>query len=213
MEKDFDFIDTIIRVFKSIGVKKLSEAQLALLKQDEELVMERCGKMNKAYHDREDKFQENHDNKCPNCHATKENIVDKIREVHGSGSGEVSGNLFGVYGSSSMKMDTDGVNHCNKCGNEWKKYKKDYKWTSEILKDGLKYTANLIKKPEEYKWAKDFARIFDDCYAETIIKFCKENSFSIYSDIAETLCFSNLKLHFKSIWDDPNIKKNLEKLT
>jgi DNA-directed RNA polymerase subunit M/transcription elongation factor TFIIS len=213
----FEFLNDIFSFFKTKVIKKLSPEQIALLTADEELVMERCGNINKTYHERENRLQENHDSKCPNCHTTKENIVNKIREVHGEGEvdGDFSSNLFFGSGSvhGSMKIDTDEVNHCNKCGNEWKKYNKDHQWISDVLKDGLTYTADLIKKPEDYKWAKDFARIFDDCYAETIIKFCKENSFSLYSDVPEILCFSNLKSHFKSIWDDPNIKKNLQKLT
>ncbi len=210
MKKDFDIIDRIVRFFGGIGLKKLSPEQIALIDADVVIVNERCKKIADARNESEDKWQKNSDEKCPNCDAKKDSIVNKIRQVQGSGSGNVGGNLFGVYGSSSISIDTASVNHCNSCGNEWKKFKKDFKSTREVVQDGIKYTARLIQDPVEYKWAKDFARIFDGCYVETILRFAKENEYSLYTDDKETLCFTTLQNYFKSVWDDPNIKRELK---
>jgi len=213
-DKNLSFIDQIINVFsvigKSIGVKKLSPEQIKLIDADVAIVNERCKKISDDYYQSEERLQKFNDEKCPNCGATRSDIVNKIREVHGSGEGHVSGNLFGVYGSSSMSIGTAGVNHCNKCGNEWKKYKKDFKSTREVVEKGLRYVARLIQDPVEYKWAHSYVSIFDGCYVETILRFKEEHQYGMYSDDDETLCFSELKDYFKSVWDDPNIKKEIK---
>lgn len=54
---------------------------------------------------------------CPKCTAGREGIVDKIRRV----KGEVDGDFFVGFGSVRGGTDTGSVNHCNHCGNEWKK--------------------------------------------------------------------------------------------
>lgn len=190
-------------------------AQLVLLAEDEELVWKRTKEAADIEWDCEYKRQQVSNGTCPNYHA-KENIVNKIREVHGNGNvdGNVSGNLFGVYGSvhGSIKIDTDGVNHCNSCGNEWKKYKTDFVYKSDIMEKGLKYLANIIKDPVEYVWAKHFIKIFDGCYAETIVNLFEKNPSGLYSDTGEYLNIAQLKRFYKSIWDDPNIKRELQNL-
>jgi hypothetical protein len=215
----FEFINDIIDFFTTLGkrvVKTLSPEQTALLAADLEAFNKRCKEIADAHYEREERYQNSSDNTCPNCLAKKGDIVNKIRQVQGNGSvdGSFSSSLF--YGSGSvhgsMKIDTFGVNHCNACGNEWKKYNKDFKSTRQVAQDGVKYVSRLIQDPEEYKWAKDLAKVFEGCYVETILQFAEENRYSLYSSDEEVLCFSKLNEYFKSIWDDPNNKKELKHL-
>ena len=69
-----------------------------------------------------------------------------------------------------------------------------------------------MKDFEEYKWGKDFTKIFDGCYLETILKFAEENDYSLYDGDREMLCTSKLKYYYKSLWDDPNEKRVLLRL-
>ena len=211
-----EFINDIFGFFKTKVIKKLSPEQNVMLIADMKAVNERCKEVAHAHYVREDEWQERNDNTCPKCNAKKGEIVNKIRQVQGGGSvdGSFSSSLF--YGSGSvhgsMKIDTFGVNHCNNCGNEWKKYNKDFKSTREVLEDGLKYTANLMIDPVEYKWAVSYVKIFEGCYVETILKFVEENQYGLYDSTKEELCFSKLNKYFKSVWDDPNTEKVLLKL-
>jgi len=210
----FEFINDTIEFFALIGKtlrgkNKLSPEQIVLIDADVVVVNDRCQKVADANNDNEEKQQKNSDEICPNCKATKSDIVNKIREVHGSGEGHVEGNLFGVYGSSSMSIGTDGVNHCNKCGNEWKKFKKRFHSIREIIQDNTHYTARFIQDPVKNKWAKSFAKIFEGCYVETILRFAKENHSGLWSNDEEILCFNTLNKYFKSVWDNPNVKKEL----
>lgn len=70
---------------------------------------------------------------CPRCRS--KDVVDKIARVQGHG--EVHGDFslgFGyVHGYSNT--DTNGVNNCNKCGHQWKKYERNYESRDSILKD------------------------------------------------------------------------------
>lgn len=196
-------------------VNNPTATQLVLLAEDEELVWKRAKEAADIEWNEEYNRQQKSDGTCPNCHATSD-IVNKIKEVYGSGNvdGDVSGNLFGVYGSThgSMRIDTNGVNHCNKCGNEWKKYKTNYVYKSDIMEKGLRYLANIIQDPIEYVWAKRFIKIFDGCYVETIVSLFKKNPTGLYSDTGEYLNTTKLKCYYKSIWDDLNIKRELQKL-
>jgi DNA-directed RNA polymerase subunit M/transcription elongation factor TFIIS len=212
----FEFLSDIFSLFKTKVIKKLSPEQITLLAADVEVVNERCKEIAHVHYEREEKWQESHDNTCPNCSAKKGEIVNKIRQVQGGGSvdGSFSSGLF--YGSGSvhgsMKIDTFGVNHCNNCGNEWKKYNKDFKSTREVAEDGIKYVSRLIQDPVEYKWAKDLVKVFEGCYVETILQFAEKNQYSLYSDDKETLCFTKLHDYYKSVWDDPNIKREFKPL-
>jgi hypothetical protein len=216
----FEFLSDILSFFGSIGKsvlpKKLSPEQITLLAADEALVIQRAKEIADAHYKRENEWEERHNNTCPNCSAKKGEIVNKIRQVQGGGSvdGSFSSGLF--YGSGSvhgsMKIDTFGVNHCNSCGNEWKKYNKDFLSSNQPPRDGVKYVARVIKDPVEYKWAVSYIKVFEGCYVETILKYAEENRYGLMDDDIEVLNFDTLNKYFKSIWDDPNVPKTLLKL-
>src|SRR5690554_6144906 len=72
----------------------------------------------KQFQDEEYERKERYNGKCPNCGSDKD-IVDKMQRVHGKTRGS-----FHVLGGSVYGwVDTDGVNHCNACGHQWKKAK------------------------------------------------------------------------------------------
>ena len=155
---------------------------------------------------KESKYQEKNDGKCPNCGATK--IVNKIARTQGSGS--VSGSFslgFGsVYGSSSS--DTNEVNHCNGCGNQWKKYKPNYKWSNDIYKEWMK---NIIDYNEGnvWNWVEKTMKLLEenDPYAETMYKILNEISYDLYR--SDDLTLSRLRKLYKSVYDK---EENYEKI-
>lgn len=74
----------------------------------------------KQLRDKQYEEQQKHNNICPNCRSEKDKIVNKIQRVHGETRGS-----FHIIGGGSVYgwVDTDGVNHCNNCGNQWIKHK------------------------------------------------------------------------------------------
>jgi len=81
--------------------------------------------------------------KCPKCGSTFVN--DRIKRQQGKIDGSSSGAFFfgtgGFNSSLHGELDTNEVNKCNDCKNEWKKEK--YKWrsTSKIAQDHIRQLA------------------------------------------------------------------------
>src|SRR5262245_34349667 len=117
------------------------------------------------YSEDESTYKNNTDNKCPNCGGKK--IVNKIARVEGRGS--VSGSFFlgggSLYGSS--RTDTNGVNHCNDCGNQWKKYERNFKWTDDFIADWIN-DLNAVKEGKVIYDEKEVLSLLKDIPAESI---------------------------------------------
>lgn len=198
-----------IRKFLHYPAKKQKELLIA----DSANVLKNCNKIAMAERDDMRISQEKHDGICPNCKAGKadnnNNIVNNIRKVHGNG--HVGGNLFGVSGS--MLIDTDVVNHCNVCGNEWEKFRTKNISETHILRVCLNYLATIIKDPNEkkFEWKVEAIQVFNDCYAETIYYHCRHEKNFLYISTPSQLKLSRLRRYYKSIFD-PDNKKKLEKL-
>jgi hypothetical protein len=180
-----------------------SAAQKALLEEDKKNVLSKCNVIaNKEWADQKEN-QESHDNVCPNCRTGKQDIVNKIRNTHGKG--DVSGSFRLGFGdiSGHMEIDTDDVNHCNKCGNEWKKFKTKFVSTSDIVRVALKYLGDMLDNPKEkeYSWKVETVRVFENCYAETIFLLRKEHDAYLFSNQREQLTNSNLRQRYKSVFD------------
>lgn len=187
-----------------------SKAQEKLYKDDMERVKTICSKIADRKNTEKRSAQSNADGTCPHCGARKD-IVNKIRRVEGSG--HVGGNLFGVSGSISI--DTNDVNHCNSCGNEWKKYKFDYKWNADVFTEALNYLGDLFEdyeKESKFSWKIDAVRIFEGCYAETIYWLADECSYKLYHSTQEYLTMSTLRRYYKSVFDTPENMEKLQKL-
>lgn len=143
----------------------------------------------------------NVNSKCPLCGNKK--VVDKISQVvgHGSVSGSFVWGSGGVYGSSNT--DTLEVNHCSSCGHQWKKYKTQYKWKSDVIKDYLNHTFEYIKD-EKSVWdfyKRDFEKL-KPYFAETIYKLLAMHGGDCLSSTKEGLTLELLREKFVSIFDE-----------
>lgn len=94
-----------------------------------EWLTDQIGALEKKYQevydsvDREENYSiSRHNGSCPKCDALSKDIVDKIGMVRG----EVDGDFFLGSGSIEGETNTESVNHCNKCGHEWKKEETDW---------------------------------------------------------------------------------------
>jgi len=83
-------------------------------------------------------------NTCPKCGAESESIVNKIRQV----KGEIDGDFIFGFGSVDGEIDTESVNHCNKCGNEWEKQEMS-------RSDAREATMSQILRPMYYFFSTD----------------------------------------------------------
>lgn len=101
-------------------------------------------------------------NTCPNCGATGVAVVNRIKDIEGSGkiSGHLSGynnTFFGTGGGSirgsingSSEIHTDPVRHCTKCTNEWKAEKSSYHGSSEYLEHFVHRMIWIVQEPEKF---------------------------------------------------------------
>lgn len=198
-----------------MGLRKIfnipTKEQKDLISVNIDRIHNRCEEL--ANEERKDQreFVERRDGICPNphCMATGENIVDKIADVGGKGS--VSGSFALGFGSVSggMSINTGAINHCNKCGNEWAKAKIKSISRTDIVRVALKYLSEVLKDREQKKfdWKMEAIKSFDDCSAESIRFFYKQNEAYTYSKLR----LSKLRLYYPSVYDGKN-KKKLEKL-
>lgn len=164
-------------------------------KKEAALITEGCDKLiamaeeksSKHYTDESNKQKEKNGT-CPNC--GDKTIVNKISRVEGSGyvSGSFAYGFGSIYGSS--KIDTNEVNHCNKCGNQWKKYDINYKWTDDIIADWL----------NKYTFGDKTLKLLKDIPAESIWEEGKRVSEKCYYSTRENLSLSFLRTKFKSVY-------------
>lgn len=141
---------------------------------------------------------------CPNCNSTT--VVNKISRVQGSGNISGSFSLFGggLYGSGSI--DTNEVNHCNSCGNEWKKYKWNITTTNELIYNWLNHINDYYKTNDEWlrKHYKETIQILKDIPAESLYIWFDEHSYSssLYYSTKENLSLKIIRKYFKSVYDN-----------
>ncbi len=185
-----------------------TKSQQALIDADVQNIMNKCDVIATSEFKDLKMAQESHDGCCPNCRARKEDIVNKIRQVQGKG--EVHGSFSFGFGdvSGSMNVDTNEINHCNKCGNEWKKFKIKYISKTDIVRVALNYLAEIISDPaiNNKSWKTDAIKVFDGCSAESITQIIKSIK-DIRMSTESTLTTRCLRRYFKSVYDGENKKK------
>jgi len=119
----------IIRKFLNLPNRDQSK----ILSDGREQMISIASEIRREKNDNERKREVEKNSNCPNCKGKK--IVNKISRVEGSGY--VSGSF--IYGSGSIygssKTDTNEVNHCNDCGNQWKKYDWSYTSDADVIAD------------------------------------------------------------------------------
>jgi len=183
-----------------------TDEQLATLTADVQRIVARCDKIaSEEYRDLKD-AKDSHDSVCPVCRTRKEgsNIVDRIASVEGKG--KVDGDFTLGFGkvTGSMNIDTEAVNHCNTCGNEWKKFKIKYISKTDILRVALNYLGEMYENPKHNKkmsWKVEAIQVFDGCSAEAIYALIGKNNYYMRSAAKRYLTLSNLRVNFKSIFD------------
>lgn len=198
---------------------KTKDQELLVLA-DIEKVLEKCDAIASKEYAEQKEARESRDGVCPNCKASKQHeknaIVNRISNVQGKGN--VSGSFSLGFGNVSghMEVDTQEVNHCNKCGNEWKKFKIKYISKSDIVRVALNYLGEIFADPDHNKklnWKMEAIQVFDGCYAETIVRLRNEHSSFIYSTTESQLKLNKLRRYYKSVFDEgKENSKKLEKL-
>jgi hypothetical protein len=149
------------------------------------------------------------DGQCPHCKAKSDSIVDKICQVQGKSNGKFR---LG-YGNIGILIDTEAVNHCNACGNEWKKFKTKEISQTHIIRLAFKYLYDIINNPEEKKkdWKLETIAVFNDCCAEAIFNLRFEYRYNLTDGINSKLTLSRIRKYYWSIYGAPASAK-LEKL-
>ena len=142
------------------------------------------------------KYKNERDGICPRCKNTE--IVNKISRVEGSEY--VSGSFIfgsgGIYGSS--KTDTNEVNHCNKCGNQWKKYDTNYKWDDDIIADWINNLNYVFEG--KYDFGDKTVVLLKDIPAESIWKEANRIETKLYYSTKDNISLSFLRTKFKTIY-------------
>lgn len=172
------------------------------------LIAEGCDKLvamakekSQKHYNEESNRQRENNGKCPNCRDSS--IVNKIARVEGSGyvSGSFALGFGSVYGSSSI--DTNEVNHCNKCGNQWKKHNTNYKWTDDIIAEWFNDLNTIYEG--KYTFADKTLEVLKDIPAESIWKEGKRVADKCYYSTRENLSLSFLRTKFKSVYESENL--------
>lgn len=129
---------------KSNQEEPLTDGQLLILRREykrfKEKALEQSNRVNKIRQE----LKEEHNNICPKCKST--NVTDRIKRFEGEINGRSHGNYWSAlsFGSGSSsgyingKFDTNEVNKCNDCENEWKKHAGLSYWgSSDVIDEGL----------------------------------------------------------------------------
>jgi hypothetical protein len=179
------------------------QKQLELLRMDSNYILKNCDAI--ASNERKElrENQEMRDGTCPVCKAKKPDVVNRIISVHGVGN--IKGRFrfgFGYFNVSTI-INTVVVNHCNKCGNEWEKFKTKSISETDILRVCLNYLAEIINDPNEKKnsWKLEAIEVFEGCYAETIYAHALKQKDYLRQTTVSSLSISKLRRYYKSIYD------------
>lgn len=171
----------------------------SLVINDIDIITNRCAEIA----NRENKDQKNsenfHNTNCPNCKAKKKDIVNKISNVEGKTT-IVNYDIFGFRKENTITaINTNEINHCNICGNEWKKFKSKSITKAHILKLALNYLSQIIQNPDEKEkeWKLETIGVFEGCYAETIYKLGMHNKIGLHRS---NFKLRDLRKQYKSIF-------------
>lgn len=213
--------------------KNLKDLKFQKIKEEYAILKSRADK-EADLKNKEDRDATNrHNNKCPKCGSS--NVNDRIKRLQGAFEGEISGErtLFGgsFYGHSSGKLDTNEVNKCNDCNNEWKKSNNDWTYWKPIMEKNFErlgwvlegyqkaLTAKIDPKDLNEKYLTDAdkkeALLKDaesDWRKKDLIKFFEGTSIETIKETAEREIWSSsyersdLERFYK-FWDETLLKE------
>lgn len=167
------------------------------------LITEGCDKLvimakehSRKHNTEESNRQKEKNGTCPNC--GDKTIVNKITRVEGSGyvSGSFTFGFGNVNGSSTT--DTNEVNHCNKCGNQWKKYDPNFTWTDDVIADWMNDLSAVFDG--KYTYCDRTVELLKDIPAESLWKQMKIVSHKCFYSTRYSLTLSLLRTKFKSVY-------------
>jgi hypothetical protein len=195
-----------MNIRKFFGIPSiLQERQI---EQDEKLIMERCDVIARAEMEDQQMAKKSRDGQCPHCKAKGMEIVDKICHVQGKSNGKFR---LG-FGTVGVLVDTEAVNHCNACGNEWKKFKTKEISQTHIIRLSFKYLCEVLSNPKVKKdWKMEAIAVFDGCTAESIFSLRIDHSDYLKDEINDKLTLSRLRKYYRSVYDASESVK-LEKI-
>jgi len=143
---------------------------------------------------------------CGSCGG--ENVVNKI--LRGQGSGSISGDFVLTFGSISGKstFDTNPVNHCNDCGNQWNRVKGTYTSESDCVRETLNNLAYYMTSGDKnmHHYQGTFDELFHkEIKAEALWELYKKDN-STWS-VRARVTLKMLREHLKSAFDWEKIPK------
>ncbi len=180
----------------------LNKKQKKIIDDDIKLILSRCNSIAQKEYIELKETKKKHDSKCPNC-GSCENIVNKISYVYGK-TNTTNTIIFGfTLNKIENNIETQEINHCNKCGNQWTKGRIKYISGSDILRVTLNYLFEILNNSnnEDCDWKLDAVKVFDGCYAESIFKLKKKNYEKLHNDTRKYLTLKLLKSKYKSIYN------------
>jgi len=127
-----------------------------------------------------------HDEICPKCHNSNPGkIVNRVNET----KGEVDGDFILGSGSIDGETETKEVNHCNVCGNEWKK--EEMEWDAprkNAMNEILSGIYLFFDTGENLRMDK-----LKDFHAKAIKIFVRENQYGFRAEKIKKLSKSDLR--------------------
>lgn len=173
------------------------------LQYDIDNILMRCEEIACVEYKDQREAQQSHDNNCPNCHARKDKIVNKISLMQGKTTIVEASSFLSKKITTTTITDTIEVNYCTACQNEWKKFKTKYISKTDILRVALMYLASILDNPEEKKheWKMETIKVFQDCSIESILKLTKQNEKFLNKNTLSALKYSKLNQYYNSVFE------------
>jgi hypothetical protein len=163
--------------------KKVKELHFEAIKKEYQILKDRAQKIADEKDTRDHADYDKTNSTCPNCNS--KNVNERIQRLQGEFKGSISGggNLFGasIYGHSSGLIDTNEINKCNDCGNEWKKSERKWHYQRTELENQFCHMRLVLDKYHEAFNAKIDKNDLDEKYSSD-----KEKRAAILNEIEKS---------------------------
>lgn len=210
------------------GIRKRKEAarikeeqKFAIIKKEYQILKERAKAEAEVQNDAQRRYTNEFNDTCPHCKS--KNVNDRIQRIQGSSSSFISGSLFGFSGRSGGKIDTNEINKCNDCGNEWKKRSSVYTYDKEVIynffnklsyfcknyNDAINTKVDKNDLDEKYNTneekRKDYLKLFKDhIYIDILTKFFNNISIETVEYLSKQP--ETWKVYYGNVEDNYNFK-------
>ena len=130
--------EEVVNTFRIKKIAELSTSEKEILRQEYKSFLEKFEERNKTQREEIKEKVRISNSVCPKCNST--NVSDRSRRIKGDINGSSSSfGSSGMFGGSSFcsssihgKIDTESVNKCNDCKNEWNKVESWSPYTSSL---------------------------------------------------------------------------------